>query len=162
MESAHAKGYDLQNLLNRLERNRRQHAAFHLPEVCRQIYSETAILAYKSNAFQIGFLHGPWIERLLPAQRDVITSVQPTTLVAEAYSGSAMSQAREFLREPLRSRFPNLARIEITHEAEKEIIFRNACRMDPKGERSPQEMQEQIAQIVKKKEGEDVEVFFQD
>jgi hypothetical protein len=46
---------------------------FHLPEVCRQIYSETAVLAYRLNIFvisiSIGCSNRKWIKKLLPELR---------------------------------------------------------------------------------------------
>jgi hypothetical protein len=57
----------------------RQSSAFHLPEVCRQIYAEVGTLAYSTNTFLVRFnsafsMH--WVKHLIPAQRDAITSVE--------------------------------------------------------------------------------------
>jgi hypothetical protein len=48
-----------------------------LPPVCRQIYVETATLAYSTNTFVVprGASQTKWIEALLPAQRNAITKV---------------------------------------------------------------------------------------
>jgi hypothetical protein len=58
----------------------RQCGAFHLPEVCRQIYVEAATLAYSSNIFTVDrrfFLLKNWARTsLLPAQRDAIAAVE--------------------------------------------------------------------------------------
>lgn len=57
-------------------------AAIHLPQVCRQIYHETATLVYSSNIFV--FRHfdlmnqelKAWVASLIPAQRDAITDIE--------------------------------------------------------------------------------------
>jgi hypothetical protein len=51
--------------------------AFHLHQVCRQMYVETATLAYSINTFKVprGASQTKWIEPLLPAQRNAITKV---------------------------------------------------------------------------------------
>jgi hypothetical protein len=59
--------------------HKRQLSAFHLLQVCRQVYTETATLAYSTNTFLIG-LHpdGPlsWIRALSLVQREAITRVE--------------------------------------------------------------------------------------
>jgi hypothetical protein len=58
----------------------KQPSAFHRPEVCRQVYSETATLAYKLNMFILGasqVLSPNWATMLLPAQREAITRIEP-------------------------------------------------------------------------------------
>lgn len=55
--------------------------AFHLPEVCRQMYADTAILEYATNTFQIGSIREEvatsWLSQRNAAQLLAITSVQP-------------------------------------------------------------------------------------
>jgi hypothetical protein len=52
---------------------------FALPRVCRQLYSETATLAYTHNVFSITSLSFKrWREQLNPAQRDAITTLEIT------------------------------------------------------------------------------------
>jgi hypothetical protein len=53
------------------------HLLFCLPPVCRQIYVETATLAFSTNTFMVprGASRTKWIEALLPAQRNAITKV---------------------------------------------------------------------------------------
>lgn len=56
-------------------------STFHLPRVCRQIYSETALLSYKANTFVLDHKYYPrsnLIFRLLAVQRREITTIQPT------------------------------------------------------------------------------------
>jgi hypothetical protein len=58
----------------------RQLGAFHLPEVCRQVYIETATLSYSTNIFLVGsesLLCKNWARKeILLAQRDAITKVE--------------------------------------------------------------------------------------
>jgi hypothetical protein len=57
-----------------------QLAAFHLPEVCRQVYIETSMLSYSSNIFLVGeesLICRNWAKgEILLAQRDSITRVE--------------------------------------------------------------------------------------
>lgn len=56
----------------------KQPAAFHLPEVCRQVYAETALTAYEQNVFlcDIQFLSHSVMARLTATQRKAIRSVE--------------------------------------------------------------------------------------
>jgi hypothetical protein len=54
----------------------RKLSAFHLPEVCRQIYAETATLAYSTNTFALFPLDLGWVETLSRTQRKAITRVE--------------------------------------------------------------------------------------
>jgi hypothetical protein len=58
----------------------RQLGAFHLPEVCRQVYIETATLSYSSNIFLVGpgsMVYKNWSkQKILLAQRDAIARVE--------------------------------------------------------------------------------------
>jgi hypothetical protein len=70
-----AKGYGVSfdGEMRRFEEDR-QLSAFHLPEVCRQIYAETATLAYSTNTF---LLYGTeWIRALSLTQRRAISRVE--------------------------------------------------------------------------------------
>ena len=91
-----------------------QPSGFHLPEVCRQIYSETATLGYKLNTFILdldgcGF-SAKWVDSLLPAQTNAMTSVVPKCVSFESYVASPYV-------ESLRTTFPNLNRIEVPSDA---------------------------------------------
>lgn len=117
------KGY--RRLLKETERERRIPMAFHLPEVCRQIYSETATLAYKLNTFQVGCPDAAWVQNLLPAQRVAIRAVEPSAMIAEAYTTAGLQKAKDFMGQSLCSRFLSLTKIGITKEAEDNIMFYN-------------------------------------
>lgn len=57
----------------------REPSAFHLPEVCRQIYAETATLACSVNTFLISSRKREnmlWVKHLSVAQRDAIHAVE--------------------------------------------------------------------------------------
>lgn len=70
---------------------RKLKTAFHLPEVCRRIYHETATLGYSLNTFvfvgelpvSFGILSAPdgalegWALSLIPAQLKVIGAIRP-------------------------------------------------------------------------------------
>jgi hypothetical protein len=70
-----AKGYGVafDGQIRRFEDDR-QLAAFHLPEVCRQIYAETATLAYSTNTFLP--CGAEWIRALSLTQRRAISRVE--------------------------------------------------------------------------------------
>jgi hypothetical protein len=100
-------------------------SAFHLPEVCRQIYSETAILAYKLNIFVIGIGIGrsnkKWIKKLLPAQRDAITAIAPT----DAFLNNHICCKN---KKSMKDTFPNLEFMEVTASALRRVMcYGRAC-----------------------------------
>jgi hypothetical protein len=82
---ARANGYSFLEFFEAMDRARRTPAAFHLPEVCRQICAEAATLAYKLNTFKLRSYDREWIDGILPAQRDAITAIEPPVTIAEAY-----------------------------------------------------------------------------
>ena len=89
----------------------KQKSAFHLPEVCRQIYSETATLAYSINTFLLSrrgeHPEGGWAKKLTAGQRNAISSVQMNNEDLEPFLRTN--------REPLTEKvFPNLKRIWVT------------------------------------------------
>jgi hypothetical protein len=135
-------------------------SAFHLPEVCRQIYSETATLAYKLNIFVINNFHWDaferyrWIRKRLPAQRNAITAIAPQESVLWEFLDSDMS----FL-----DTFPNLEYIEITPET-----FCRATRDEPVVLRglvdkvlvTREEKQQWLLERIRKLDGDGIEVKF--
>jgi len=59
----------------------RKPAAFHLPEVCRQVYAETALTSYKINTFichDIVVSRTRPMARLVAAQRRAVTTLEPS------------------------------------------------------------------------------------
>jgi len=132
-------------------------SAFHLPEVCRQIYSETAVLAYKLNIFVVGFGIGrsnsKWVKSLLPAQRNAITAIAPTDSFLDDYICGGYGKT-------LNETFPALKFIEVTGDALSRIMcFGTAC-MGTENLDTPEKWQEWIMERIKKTEGDDIEFEF--
>jgi hypothetical protein len=100
----------------------RRLAAFHLPEVCRQIYIETALLSYSSNIFLVdsdSLLCKSWASKeILLAQRDAIARVElgPDILRTQLW----------FDHEPknsLRQRsFRNLTHVYVSFDTQKSLV----------------------------------------
>jgi hypothetical protein len=135
-----------------------QPTAFRLPEVCRQIYSETATLAYKLNSFIIDLdVDGnrEVLMAILPAQRDAITSVVPESIFFEIYVTNKPVK-------PLRTTFPNLKRIEVP-SGSLELIISFQRYSDPaKRMWTKEQWSSWVVNEVKEKEGDDVEIVFED
>jgi hypothetical protein len=133
-----------------------QPTAFHLPEVCRQIYCETTTLAYKLNTFIIDFDIGgnrSIFLNLLPAQRKAITAATPHSIFFEAYINCGDE-------EPLRKTLPNLKRVEVSNDAISLIM---AFRRNDNATRTftEQDWQASVVEKVKMREGDDIEVVFE-
>ncbi|CAO2657085.1 Nn.00g058880.m01.CDS01 [Neocucurbitaria sp. VM-36] len=127
---------------------------FHLPKVCRRIYSETATLSYSLNTFEVCFEKGfefAWANKLLPAQKDAVTSIAleptiPGTRVTDASVGLT------------RTMFPNLKRIELTTLSLGVIV--KLCKIaDTTAPRTFAEWKKCTVNHIKAKEGDDVEVI---
>lgn len=126
--------------------------AFHLPETCRQVYSETATLGYGTNTFfftgSIGRYGMPdrailgWCEQLSTAQLLAITAIG---LHAVEFVLYLKGNGRFY--GPLKKTFPSLQKIVLT---ECTGLY-HATQRFPKDE---------VHQKVKDKEGDDVEVDF--
>ncbi len=77
---------------------------FRLPQVCRQIYAETAILSYALNTFIIDGAY--WVKRLVPAQRNAINAIAlPEVFFYQCFLLPVTN--------PLRKWFPNLKSIQV-------------------------------------------------
>lgn len=64
-------------------------SAFRLPEVCRQVYSETSLMAYSQSTFTFDFdslrlCHH--LKELKPAQKQAITSIELDPLAVHRYT----------------------------------------------------------------------------
>lgn len=138
-----------------------QPSAFHLPEVCRQIYSETAILAYMLNTLIINGSKycEAWKDSLITAQKVAVRSVA----LAEPSWRMYVSGLRN---RSLRAGFPNVRRIEMPKYVL--LLFPNdtISSMEPMEaveamkEWDTEQSRALMEQKVKKMEGEDVEVIF--
>lgn len=69
--------------------------AFHLSEVCRQVYAETALVPYLHNTFYVLALYlllrGTVVQRLMVAQRQAIASVQIDPAFLSHYVGHTLT-----------------------------------------------------------------------
>ena len=120
---------------------------FHLPTVCRQIYSESAILGYETNIFEF-IAHSSHTQRwrardLAPAQRNAITDVSaPWFYVSNVFQlPGAASRIKEW--------FPNVKRVYVDESS-----------VEPPAGITKVEMAQDIRDSVKRKENQDVKVIF--
>lgn len=141
-------------------------SAFHLPETCRQIYSETALSAYSHSTFTFGieFLnYHNGITRLKAVQRRAIKSVEPSPNATPHCFGTDS----RFSKPLKRTYFPNLSTFVVgrlafefvQRGAVEEILSHNDVSQFPK---SQAEWRAWITQKIKEKEGGDIEVVFKD
>ncbi|KAJ4382930.1 beta transducin [Didymella sp. IMI 355093] len=91
-------------------------AAFHLPEVCRQVYSETVLTSYRENVFLCDSVYPATktsFGRLKAAQRKAITAVEFNPWVL--YSHVALISTIQ----PVTSTLPNMKVISVSSVALK-------------------------------------------
>ncbi|KAF2831131.1 hypothetical protein CC86DRAFT_463099 [Ophiobolus disseminans] len=133
-----------------------QPTAFHLPEVCRQIYCDTAIMAYQRHIFIVDSFdlgeESQFIAALLPAQRNAVVAVGPKTRFFESYVSNHYGKV-------FRKRFPGLKRIEVAPDALSLIQSFNRHE-DKNGSWSDEEWKQWAVEKVQQREGDDVEVVF--
>lgn len=136
-------------------------AAFHLPEVCRQIYSETALTSYQQNTFIYASHHlssASSMTRLIVAQRRAITSIK--------ISPNALYQHLKGLygrpRKSITSKLPNLKTILVTRHALRFTRANLKRRSIVPGSRywSKYQWKLLIRQKLQEQEGASVEVKF--
>lgn len=112
---------DLNTICNQRPGPTRVLSAFHLPEVCRQIYSETALISYGENVFDLTFidLHsGSSMSRLMSAQRRAITTLKPDP----RYLCSLPQDAGVWSHfKPIRKFLPNVRLLIVTPLAMKAV-----------------------------------------
>lgn len=134
----------------------KKRSAFHLPGVCRQIYSETALLLYSHNTFV--FLHehfdnhSPFMD-LLAAQREAVTAVElsPIALMVHFACGNS---------RPLRQmHLPNLKRLHVSKDAVQHV---DAIVSNHRGSPFTQECKPWIETRLRFFEGEDLHVVFEE
>ena len=145
----------------------RQHekiaTAFHLPEVCRQIYSETALVAYSQSTFTFGaeYLNcRNCLTLLKPVQRRAIISIELDPKVLNLCVDDTpwyMFNDRTGLNfKPFKATFfPNLERFIISRLA-FECIWRDKKPM------SQGDCKEWITRALQRREGCDIKVEFKD
>jgi hypothetical protein len=132
-------------------------SALHLPEVCRQIYSETALTLYKENTFIYerckGSTKNP-LDQLLVAQRTAMASLIPGPLVLE----TMLLGWPHHLTSLRKRHLPNLQTIFITRpvmEAVKILSMGYGTRW------TLDQWQRHFSSRIKAKEGNDVKVIFE-
>jgi hypothetical protein len=148
-------------------RIREMSSAFCLPQVCRQIYSETAFLAFSSSTFVIDsdYLNqNTGILRLKPARRRAITSIEPQCEALDLSVTKMMhwrSKLPYAMHKPFKQTFfPNLETIVIG-----KLAFEYVQQMMSR-ERglnlSENEWKQWLTQALKQREGEEIQVVFKD
>lgn len=133
-------------------------SAFHLPEVCRQIYSETAIAAYSKSTFVLTddfITHPSNIKRLKAIQRRAITSI-------ELHHGVLLcGLVYHFVEMPFRQTFfPNIKTIIIDELAFK-AVQRTIGWLNHKI-MSEGDCKKWLAEFLKESEGADIQVRIKD
>jgi hypothetical protein len=134
-------------------------SAFHLPEVCRQVYSETVLLAYKHNVITVDCdILDPgwhWPKILLPAQRNAVTSV----LLVDNLPHTYLAKEKDHTQNLLRAYFPNMKSIEVPdHELEVIIEHRRSSPRGTEALVTHRDWRYWLVQKLKEKEGNDIEV----
>jgi hypothetical protein len=97
----------------------RKPSAFHLPEVCRQVYVETALTSYKANAFicEMTILSQTQpMRRLMAAQRRAVTTLEPMPRALYGMTLCADTGLKNILRL-----WPGIRTVVITPEAMQEV-----------------------------------------
>lgn len=128
-------------------------SAFHLPEVCRQIYAETATLGYKLSTFYFSDIDDTWVTSLLPAQRDAITNLQLDLWKIDSYLDSLPEMT-------FRTIFPGLRRIHCSGSVLAFIYDYPDLGEDIHDGLPLNDYMGIICDWIKDKEGEDVQVIF--
>jgi hypothetical protein len=142
-------------------------SAFHLPQLCRQIYSETALVAFSSSTFVFDsdyLIYNTGILRLRPAQRRAITSIEPSS---GALNRSVSKREHPRFKLPYamykpfkQTFFPNLKTIVVSKYAFKYVQQRVS---EERGlNLSENEWKQWLTQALKQREGEEIQVVFKD
>jgi hypothetical protein len=140
--------------------------AFHLPEVCRSMYRETAVLGYALNAFvfvgeipkSLGRENGPdgamegWAMERIPAQLAAIKTIRPHWIVI-------LDHVRKDNTRNLTDFYPDVKKVIVPKRAVN--VDANAPEHgDPMRNLLRKQSKNRIAHRVKELEGDDVEVVF--
>jgi hypothetical protein len=148
-------------VLMRERKSRSNGPAFHLPEVCRQIYTETATLGYAMNTFILPkslnqrsglLLKRSWLSQRNDAQRSAIVSIEPSRCDAFVYHRG--HYLRSFSRH-----LPSLRKIYINMYSDPFYANREGLRC---GQRAnfTQTDRTHMKMKVKRNECRDLEVVF--
>ncbi|KAF2132762.1 hypothetical protein P153DRAFT_173054 [Dothidotthia symphoricarpi CBS 119687] len=134
-------------------------STFHLPKVSRQVYSETATLAYSTSTFIIGWSilnYNDWAKRLLPAQRNAIEVIEAKASVVAALVESPSYSKKTMIIQC----FPNLKRFTITQKAFQEVK-RYSVMYNPSITLTNEEYEVRIETRLKESAGADVDIVFE-
>lgn len=151
-----------QNLfyVNALQSVTRVPLAFRLPEVCRQIYSETALTAYRENTFVYGELH--WMYRsaklqLSAAQRRAMTSIE-----LERVTFSAMSILNPYPESIRWNGLPNVQTVFVTSRAMRcmELDLTRSTFDVEKTFWGKEQWRKFVTDTMQSREGSDLQVVF--
>ncbi|KAJ4287978.1 beta transducin [Kalmusia sp. IMI 367209] len=135
------------------------HTAFHLPETCRQIYAETATLAYTRTIFLLDDsadrfrLVREWNSSLIPAHKEAIADISMSATSLEPY----FTVSQDFI---FRKFFPGLRRI---HMSENDLDWlRIFLEIEPlvDMESTVEDFQEWMQETVSEREGYGVKLVF--
>jgi hypothetical protein len=134
-------------------------SGFRLPEVCRQIYSETSLIAYGQSTFELENrdLDRTGLKFLMPVKTREITSIE---MSPEGMCRRYIWYPVSWIRESIRDGFcPNLRRIIIGRLA-LEIL--KAEKYDSKYRALPADKKAWLVDEIKHREGSDIEVEFKE
>ncbi|KAJ8112266.1 hypothetical protein OPT61_g5329 [Boeremia exigua] len=94
--------YSRSGYSTRVQKSMSKHAAFTLPQVCRQIYAETATLIYRVNTFSFATHRGlkKWISKRLPAELEAVEHL-------ELLEGDA-DERKDVLQQLIEAECPNV------------------------------------------------------
>jgi hypothetical protein len=133
---------------------------FQFSRVCRQIYSETAMLAYSQNIFVVDhhffwYNDSPVSHSISPVQREAITSVALIDGLIDDY----FLDSRAYPYQSLRKYFINCKSFEVMDDLEGITDFEDwyVTPEDPK-----LDWREWVVWKLKQREGEDIEVTLGD
>jgi hypothetical protein len=147
------------------ERRHKVLLAFHLPEVCRQLYAETAVLAYTLNTFIVDshFLdYNTWASKLMPAQRN---SIKYVVASQDFFSHHASDQHTLSLKHRAHGPLRNLCHIRIRRDARNQFLGDRSVAYLSNQDLTQDQTQEQwkawTVRKLKEIEGEEVEVEFE-
>jgi hypothetical protein len=148
----------------------RERSAFRLPAVSRQIYIETATLAYSLNIFRANvdlFHFNNWASsHLMMAQRDAVTAVEMDEELLRKHmnmDSSCWMRTRKTLH-PLRKRgFRNLTHMHISLHTQKAVLksFRKRHWSSDYDADTHMWLLVQCEKLLKEIEGPDLVVVFQ-
>jgi hypothetical protein len=135
-------------------------SAFHLPEVCRQIYSETTTLGYSLNVFAVSYTldyYPNWATGLLPAYRKAITHIEPDYL-------HLLELVAALERRPMFKALPHITHVFVSEIAMSYLLHRSTIHhfiwpITPANTRG--EWEAWITEQIKAGQGDHIEVVFE-